>query len=138
MRPEQEEKLREIQVIAQRKHPGREWKDLSESEQSAVYADHDSAKGIATDMFNTPMPQGKRVGPSELYVNASPWDSLAAATQRATGGYMLGKANRAEKEGRKSLADLQTRRDSLDRESADKRYREEERYRQHELLLHNW
>ena len=125
----QDEELQEILVIAQRKHPGRSWNDLSEAEQSAVYHDHESSKGVAMDMFNTPMPQGKRVGPSGLYVN-SPWDALGAATQRAVGGYMLGKANKAESAGRGALADLQTRRDSLDRENDNRRSREESERRQ--------
>ena len=128
----QDEQLQEILVIAQRKHPGRTWNDLTEAEQDAVYADHKGRKSTAMDMLNAPMPQGQRVGPSGIYVE-NPWNAIGAATQRITGGYLLGKANAAEKEGRKALAELQTRRDSLDRENANRQSAEDERYRQQML-----
>jgi len=35
----EEEKLREIQVIAKRRYPGRAWNQLTQQEQNAVYAD---------------------------------------------------------------------------------------------------
>ena len=125
----EEEKLREIKVIAQRRYPGRSWSQLSKAEQQAVYVDHENSKGMAMDMFNTPMPQGQHVGPSRIFVN-NPWNAVGAAAQKMVGGYMMGRANKSEEKGRKALADLQTRRDSLDRENDNRRSRREEESRQ--------
>jgi len=125
----EQEILQKIQVIAQRKYPGRAISDLSEEEKKALFADYQSEKGLAADMINTPMPQGQRVGPSGIYVN-NPWDALGAAAQRMAGGYMLGKTRKREAQGREAAADLQTRRDALDRQADISRSREEEERRQ--------
>lgn len=124
-----QEQLQEIQVIAQRKYPGRNWSQLSPDERKAVLSDFETTREVGASMFSTPMPKGKTVGPSNIYVE-NPWDAVGVAAQRLAGGYLMGKANRQEETGRGALADLQTRRDSLDAHAESLRAAEEERKRQ--------
>jgi hypothetical protein len=125
-----EEELKQIVVTAQKLYPGRSWEQLNPEEQKAVYASYrgqrDQANNLIAQGANTARNANKMVG--DVYVQ-NPWEHLAAAVQTGMGHYQLGKANRNEAVGRKGLADLQTRRDAMDREYDDRRAREEEERR---------
>lgn len=128
----EEEQLQEIQVIAQRKYPGRTWEELSPEEQDAVFAAYEGQRAMANNLVaqgaDMQAGAGKEVGPLNVYVN-NPWESLVGGAMAGYGYGMQGKANKAERKGREAMADLQTNRDARDREYYDKRTAEEERKR---------
>jgi hypothetical protein len=106
MTPDEENKLREIQVTAKRIYPGRDWNQLTPDEQNAVFRAYEAERGYAAGLVNTPTPQGKTVGPYNIYV-APNWGEMAHyAVAQGLGGYLLGKANQREAMGRKALSDL--------------------------------
>lgn len=127
-----EEELKEIIVTAQKIYPGRGWNDLTPEEQDAVYQAYEGERAMAGSLVQGGQDMlansNKEVGPYNVYVS-NPYEALAGGLMTGAGYGLQGKANRAEKEGRRALADMQTRRDSLDREYYDKRSAEEERKR---------
>jgi hypothetical protein len=92
MTPEEEKRLKEIEVTATRIYPGRNWDQLTPDEQKAVYRAYEAERGYAAGLVNTPIPQGKTVGPYNIYV-APNWGEMAHyAVAQGLGGYLLGKA----------------------------------------------
>ncbi|TXS96035.1 hypothetical protein FV139_00570 [Parahaliea maris] len=110
-------------------HPGRGWEQLSEEEKRAVFKNWEAQRDLGTEMTLAPGPQGKRVGPSGLYVAPNAWEIAADALQKGVGGYLVGRANRGERQGREAAADLLTRRDAIDAEVAATRAAKEEEER---------
>lgn len=115
-----------------RQMTGRSWEELTPEEQDAVFQAYEGKRSMGQDLVaqgsDMMSGAGKEVGPLNVYVN-NPWESLAGGLMAGAGYGMQRKANRDEKEGRGALADLQTRRDSLDRAETDRKTAEEERKR---------
>ena len=123
LRDDEDDELREIQVIAQRKYPGRGWDELNPSEQKAVYRSYDSERSVAQGYLDAPAPQGHTGGPLNVYYAPNWADSLSSAVSKGVGAYQMGKSHRAEAKGRKALADMVTRRDARDQASEERQAR---------------
>ncbi|MEM1111127.1 MAG: hypothetical protein AAGI11_04395 [Pseudomonadota bacterium] len=125
----QDEEKRHLEQLAQSKYPGRGWDQLSAEEQAAVFKSYEGQRAQANALLETPVPQGRHVGPDNIYVGPNWGEQLAYATRQFMGHRLASKANKAEALGRQALVDVQTRRDHLDKADAKKSAREEEERR---------
>ena len=66
-----------------------------EAELAGQEAQLQRQRDYAQALMGTPLPQGRTVGPSSIYVQ-NPYEGLATAAQRLAGGYFAGKANERE------------------------------------------
>lgn len=108
----EQDKLREIQVIAQKKYPGRGLADLTDQEKASIFQDYESLRAQAAQNLNSRY-QGTQAG--NVFVS-NPWSALGSVARQGAGAYQMYAANKGEREGRQTLADMQTRRDALDTE----------------------
>jgi hypothetical protein len=64
---------------------------------SGMQSKFDRQAQMAASMRGRAMPQGQRVGPSQIYVE-NPWDQVGAGLERALGGYVEGGVNKRRAE----------------------------------------
>lgn len=83
-------------------------------------------RAYANSLRGSPMPEGRTVGPSNIYVGPNWGETLGHAAQQVMGGYMAGQANEREA----ALGEeRQGRADALARIAAADRGREQQRWR---------
>ena len=111
-----EYKLQEIELIAQRKYPGRGWDELSPEEHNAVFSSYERQRDMGSSLVagDQDMMGGanKEVGPYNVYVK-NPWESLAGGVVSGVGCEMQRNPNNSGKSGRDALADLQSNSDAV-------------------------